>query len=262
MKPGRSRRSTSASADASGKRRRMTNVRKALFAFGMIVLLEHSASAAEDVVTAAARKNFSEYLELLAIPNIPDKPDDMRRNAAFLEKVFQKRGFSTRLLDNPAGRPLVFAQSDAGAGASARRILFYIHFDGQPVVPEQWAQKSPFQPVVKKREADGRWREVDRQALLAEPFNPELRVFARSASDDKAPIEMFLTAMDVLATEGRKTSVRIKVILDSEEEISSPSLAGVIAANRTLYDADALVILDGPLHASGRPTLVFGNRGI
>lgn len=239
----------------------MTKVRKALVAVGLMVLLEHSAGAAEDVVITAARKNFGEYFELLAIPNVPDKPDDMRRNAAFLEKAFQKRGFSTRLLDNPAGRPLVFAQSDAGA-ASARTILFYIHFDGQPVIPDQWAQKSPFQPVVKKRDADGRWRDVDRQDLFAEPFNPELRVFARSASDDKAPIEMFLTAMDVLATEGRKPSVRVKVILDSEEEISSPSLAGVITANRALFDADALVILDGPLHASGRPTLAFGNRGI
>src|SRR5437868_9189029 len=196
MKPGRSRRSTSASADASGKRRRMTNVRKALFAFGMIVLLEHSASAAEDVVTAAAdvvtaaaRKNFSEYLELLAIPNIPDKPDDMRRNAAFLEKAFRKRGFSARLLDNPAGRPLVFAQSDAGA-PSARTILFYIHFDGQPVIPEQWAQKSPFQPVIKKRDADGRWREIDRKELLAEPYKAELRVFARSCSRDRPPLEL------------------------------------------------------------------------
>ena len=236
-------------------------MRKALFAFGLVVLVGHPGSAADDVVTAVVRRNFAEYLELLAIPNIPDKPDEMRRNAAFLEKAFHKRGFSTRLLDNPAGRPLVFAQSDAGA-PSARTILFYIHFDGQPVIPEQWAQKSPFQPVVKKRDGDGRWREVDRKELLAEPFDPELRVFARSASDDKAPIEMFLTAMDVLATEGRKPSVRIGVLLDSEEEISSPSLAGVIAAHRALFDADALVILDGPLHASGRPTVVFGNRGL
>ena len=236
-------------------------MRKALFAFGLVVLVGHPGSAADDVVTAAVRRNFAEYLELLAIPNIPDKPDEMRRNAAFLEKAFHKRGFSTRLLDNPAGRPLVFAQSDAGA-PSARTILFYIHFDGQPVIPEQWAQKSPFQPVVKKRDGDGRWREVDRKELLAEPFDPELRVFARSASDDKAPIEMFLTAMDVLAAEGRKPSVRIGVLLDSEEEISSPSLAGVIAAHRALFDADALVILDGPLHASGRPTVVFGNRGL
>jgi acetylornithine deacetylase/succinyl-diaminopimelate desuccinylase-like protein len=240
---------------------RASDLRKPFLVFGLILVLGQSIRAAEDVVTAAARKNFGEYLELLAIPNIPDKPEDMRRNAAFLEKAFQKRGFSTQLLDNPAGRPLVMAQSGASA-PGAKTLLFYIHFDGQPVIPEQWAQKSPFQPVVKKRDANGQWREVDRQQLMAEPLDPELRVFARSASDDKAPIEMFLTAIDVLAAQGRKPSVRVKVILDSEEEISSPSLAGVIAAHRPLFDADALVILDGPLHASGRPTVVFGNRGL
>jgi acetylornithine deacetylase/succinyl-diaminopimelate desuccinylase-like protein len=103
---------------------------------------------------------------------------------------------------------------------------------------------------------------VQTQELLAAPFDPELRVFARSASDDKGPILMFLTAMDVLAAEGRKPSVGVKVILDSEEEISSPSLAGVIAAHRALFEADAMVIFDGPMHASGRPTVVFGNRGL
>lgn len=227
----------------------------------LAVLLLAIPPATEDAVTAAARANFGEYLDLLALANVPDKPEDMRRNAAFLEQAFQKRRFSTTLLDNPAGRPLVFARFDAAA-PDARTILFYIHFDGQPVIAEEWAQKSPFQPVVKKRDADGRWREVGREQLLARPLDPELRVFARSASDDKAPILMFLTAMDVLATEGKLPAVRIKVILDSEEEISSPSLAGVIAAHRTLFDADALAILDGPLHASGRPTLVFGNRGL
>jgi len=54
----------------------------------------------------------------------------------------------------------------------------------------------------------------------------------------------------------------VKVVLDSEEEIASPSLAGVIGANRALFEADALAILDGPMHASGRPTVVFGNRGL
>ncbi len=228
---------------------------------GMALLLALPGADTEDAITGAARKNFGEYLELLAIPNIPDKPDDMRRNAAFLVAAFEKRHFSTRLLDDPAGRPLVLAQSDAAA-PGVKTILFYIHFDGQPVIPEEWAQKSPFQPVVKKREADGRWREVDREQLLAEPLDPELRVFARSAADDKGPIFMFLTALDVLAAQGKAPAVRVKVILDSEEEISSPSLAGVIAANRPLFDADALVILDGPLHASGRPTVVFGNRGL
>src|SRR4051812_45466066 len=116
-------------------------MRKALVGFGVLLLLGPAAGAAEDAVTAAARRNFSEYLELLAIPNIPDKPDDIRRNAVFLENAFQKRGFSTHLLDNPARRPLVLAES-AAASPGARTILFYIHFDGQPVIPEEWAQKS------------------------------------------------------------------------------------------------------------------------
>ncbi len=236
-------------------------MRETCIGLALLLLLAKSAGAAEDAVTAAARKNFGEYLELLAIENIPDRPEDMRRNAAVLERAFQKRGFSSRMLQNPAGRPLVFAQLDA-AVPGARTILFYIHFDGQPVIPEEWAQKSPFQPLVKKRDLDGRWREVSREQLLTKELDPELRVFARSASDDKAPILMFLTAMDALAAERKAPSVRIKVILDSEEEISSPSLPGVIAGGGRLFEADALVILDGPLHASGRPTLVFGNRGL
>src|SRR4051812_29459788 len=105
---------------------------KPLFAFSPILSLAQPGSAAEDDLTAAARKNFGEYLELLAIPNIRDKPDDMRRNAAFLEKAFQRRGVSTRLLDNAASRPLV-AQFD-GAASGARTILSYIHFDGQPAM--------------------------------------------------------------------------------------------------------------------------------
>ncbi|HWE24379.1 MAG TPA: peptidase dimerization domain-containing protein, partial [Myxococcales bacterium] len=236
-------------------------MRRLFVTFVLALLSAHRASAADDATTSAARKNFGEYLELLAIPNIPDKPDDMRRNAEFLQRAFQKRNFATKLLDNPAGRPLVFAESDRAA-PGAKSILFYIHFDGQPVIPQEWAQKSPFEPVVKKRDASGRWQEVERAQLFAEPLDPELRVFARSASDDKAPIEMFLTAIDILAADKKAPSVRAKVILDSEEEISSPSLAGVIGANRALFDADAMVILDGPLHASGRPTIVFGNRGL
>ena len=52
------------------------------------------------------------------------------------------------------------------------------------------------------------------------------------------------------------------MLLDPEEEIGSPSLAGMVERDRAAFAADALVILDGPAHASGRPTLVFGNRGI
>ena len=218
-----------------------------------------TAGSLSEQITAASQKNFAEYLDLLAIPNVADEPSDVQKNAAFLEQSFQKRGFKTHLLNNAAQRPLVLAEL-ARAKKNAATILFYIHFDGQPVTPEQWSQKSPFGPVVKRRSANGTWEEVSREQLFATPFDPELRVFARSASDDKAPIMMLLTAIDVL--KGRAPAINVKVLLDSEEEISSPSLAETVQANRALFDADALVVLDGPVHGSGRPTIVFGNRGI
>jgi acetylornithine deacetylase/succinyl-diaminopimelate desuccinylase-like protein len=219
------------------------------------------ARADDTALIKVAQDNVPEFLQLLSIPNVADNAGDIRNNAAFIEAALKKRGFRTQLLQNPANRPLVFAQLDA-PDAGRRTVLFYIHFDGQPVIPERWSQASPFSPVVKQRDANGAWVEVPRARLQATPFGPELRVFARSASDDKAPIMMLLTAIDLLKAEGAAPQLNIKLILDSEEEIGSPSLAGVVAANRSLFAADALAILDGPAHASGRPTLVFGNRGI
>lgn len=217
----------------------------------------HSQSATID----AAQKNFAEYLDLLRIPNIPAEPADIQRNAAFLEQSFRKRGFETQLLDNAAHRPLVFARLGKPR-VGARTVLFYLHFDGQPVAPQDWKQKSPFEPVLKARDAAGQWVEVEMSRLTQQPFDPELRVFARSSSDDKAPIMMLLTAVDMLKAQRVTPAINVKVLLDSEEEIGSPNLAAVVAANRPLFDADALVVLDGPEHASGRRTLVFGNRGL
>lgn len=212
-------------------------------------------------ITAATQENLAEYLELLSLPNVAAEPSDIQRNVTFLEQSFQKRNFKTHRLDNPAGRPMLLAEL-SGARASVPTILFYAHFDGQPVVKEQWAQKDPFEPVVKERNAQGAWQEVPRERLFAEPFDPELRVFARSASDDKSPIIMLLTAIDVLQSQRKTPAINVKVLLDSEEEMGSPSLAATVKAHAQLFKADALIVLDGPLHGSGKPTLVFGNRGI
>lgn len=226
-----------------------------------VCALSSQARADDAALIRIAQANVPEFLQLLSIPNVADDPGDIRANADFLEAALRKRGFSTRQLDNPAHRPLVFARLDAPV-AGRRTVLFYMHFDGQPVLPERWSQAGPFVPVVKQRDAGGGWVEVPRERLQAKPFDPELRVFARSASDDKAPIMMLLSAIDLLKEEGVAPQLNIKLILDSEEEAGSPSLAGVVEDNRDLFAADALAILDGPAHASGRPTLVFGNRGI
>ncbi len=209
----------------------------------------------------AAQHNFAEYIDLLRIPNVAAVPANIVRNAQFLQGAFERRGFRVRLVQNAAGRPVVLAELKA----SARRlptVLFYIHYDGQPVTDREWSQPNPFEPVVRRRGAEGSWQDVGLEALQARPLDPELRVFARSAADDKAPIEMFLTAVDLLAARHAAPAFGVKVLLDGEEEIGSPSLAATIASDPEAFRADALVVLDGPLHASGRPTLVFGNRGL
>jgi acetylornithine deacetylase/succinyl-diaminopimelate desuccinylase-like protein len=136
-----------------------------------------------------------------------------------------------------------------------------MHLDGQPVVPSEWSQKSPWQPVVKKKNAAGAWEVANTDLLFADPLDMDLRVFARSSSDDKGPIVMFLAAFDGLKEAHLDPVVNVKELLDSEEEKGSPSIPAVVKANRDLLAADAIVIHDGPRHASERPTLIFGNRG-
>jgi acetylornithine deacetylase/succinyl-diaminopimelate desuccinylase-like protein len=115
--------------------------------------------------------------------------------------------------------------------------------------------------VVKKRNASGSWEIVNTDLLFAEKLDLDLRVFARAASDDKGPIMMFLAAFDGLKEARLDPVVNVKVLLDSEEEKGSPSIPAVVTASRELLAADAIVIHDGPRHASERPTLIFGNRG-
>jgi acetylornithine deacetylase/succinyl-diaminopimelate desuccinylase-like protein len=232
-----------------------------LLGFAALAALGNAeAGELREQVERAAQQNFAEYLDALRIPNAPAEPADIQRNADFLARAFERRGFEVRLVTNPAGRPVVLAERAPRRGLPT--VLFYFHYDGQPVVPSQWSQPDPFVPVVRRRNAAGEWQDVGADALQAWPLDPELRVFARSAADDKAPILMLLTALDMLGSQAEAPAFNLKVMLDGEEEIGSPSLAATVASARAAFAADALVILDGPVHASARPTVVFGNRGI
>jgi acetylornithine deacetylase/succinyl-diaminopimelate desuccinylase-like protein len=210
-------------------------------------------------MTRLAQAAFPEYLRFLAMPSDAVVPADIQKNAAFVEAAFRSRGFEARQLDN-TGKPMVFAEMKSPT-AGARTVLFYMHLDSQPVVASEWAQKDPWTPVVKRRNAAGQWEEVAQSLLFAPQLDPELRVFGRSSSDDKGPIMMFLSAFDGLNAAGIKPAMNVKVLIDSEEEKGSPSIAGVIRRNLPLLRTDAIVIHDGPRHGSNRPTLIFGNRG-
>jgi acetylornithine deacetylase/succinyl-diaminopimelate desuccinylase-like protein len=178
----------------------------------------------------------AELSELLSIPNVASDRANILRNAEHLKGMLGRRGFSAELLET-AGNPLVYG--DLRVPGAARTLLLYAHYDGQAVDPPKWNQPDPFKPVVR----DG-------------------RLYARSAADDKAPIEMICAALDALAASGLPPTSNLRIILDGEEEASSPSLVPAIAKYREKLAADMMLIFDGPIHASNRPTVAFGARGI
>jgi acetylornithine deacetylase/succinyl-diaminopimelate desuccinylase-like protein len=136
-------------------------------------------------------------------------------------------------------------------------VVFYAHYDGQPVTPSQW-RSDPFTPVL--RTAPPMTLEVPAQSAAAR-LDPNWRLYGRAVSDDKASIVAFLAAFDALKAVRRKPSVNIIVAWDGEEEAGSPHLADILRSHRPRFVADLWLIGDGPVHQSRRPMLYFGARG-
>jgi acetylornithine deacetylase/succinyl-diaminopimelate desuccinylase-like protein len=209
-------------------------------------------------VTSHQRQIVRELVDLLSIPNVASDRSNIRRNAEHLRGMLARRGFKAELLET-TGNPLVFGEL-AVPGATGT-LLLYSHYDGQPVDPKAWKQADPFAPVLRTARVDRGGTDIPAIAGL-ERFDPEWRLYARSASDDKAPIVAICAALDALAASSLGPTWNVRVILDGEEEASSPSLVPAIAKYREKLRADAMVVLDGPIHSSGRPTIAYGARGI
>jgi acetylornithine deacetylase/succinyl-diaminopimelate desuccinylase-like protein len=218
----------------------MRTVAALLLSLALAQPADNLAARVGEDVAAHRQEMVGELLELLAIPNVAADKPNIRRNAEHLRGMLAKRGFTPEILET-AGNPLVFGTLTV-PGAT-RTVLFYCHYDGQPVDTSKWNQPDPFTPVVRGEGA-------------------EARIYARSASDDKAPIVALLTAIDVLKRAALTPTSNVKIILDGEEEASSPSLVPAIGQYRDKLKADLMVILDGPGHSSGRPTVAYGARGI
>ncbi|HET6564410.1 MAG TPA: M20/M25/M40 family metallo-hydrolase, partial [Xanthomonadales bacterium] len=194
------------------------------------------------------------FAQLLAIPNVASDSVNIRRNADYIVGLLGLRGFEAKLLETEASPPAVFAERKTD-GAD-RTLLIYVHYDGQPANPEDWTS-DPWTPVLRDKPVEQGGQVIPMQA----PFNPESRLFARSASDDKAPITALLAAIDALDNAGIPLTVNLKLFFEGEEEAGSPHLEAMLAAHRELLGADLWLFCDGPVHQSRRPLLAYGVRG-
>jgi len=201
-----------------------------------VIFLLLMLSTVRDYRIAHEQAILNELTDFLAIPNLASDTANIEKNAVAIQAMFAKRGIEAKLLRVAGAPPLVIAQFPAKK--AAKTISFYAHYDGQPVDASQWSTQ-PWQPVLRGD-----------------------RIYARSASDDKAPIIAMLAAIDALRATGTSPSVNLKFVFEGEEEAGSEHLAEYFDRFAAELKTDAWMICDGPVHQSRRPLLYFGARGV
>lgn len=209
---------------------------------------------------AREQELVAEYREFVAMPNVSGDRDDVRRNAEFLVAMMKRRGIAAELLEGETGatNPAVFGEVQVPGATTT--VIYYAHYDGQPVNPKQWAEGlEPFKPVFLTAPIERGGRIVDWRP--GQPVDPSWRLSGRGAADDKAGVYAIINAYDALIRTGNRPTVNVKFFFEGEEEIGSIHLAELLRKHRAKLASDLWIICDGPRHASGRKVVQFGVRG-
>ncbi|MBT7695496.1 MAG: M20/M25/M40 family metallo-hydrolase [Cryomorphaceae bacterium] len=206
--------------------------------------------------------NIDEFIEFLSYPNDANFKSDINELINWSIDKFQSLDFKIQKLDTETF-PLLLASKHLND--DFKTILIYLHLDGQPIDLSKWNQKDPFTPVYKIKE-NGKFLDYEWSKIKDLNYNDiednDIRIFARSASDAKGPVMMLIQALKFMELNGIDQGFNLKLVMDFEEEKSSPSLPYAVEKYSELLKSDALLIFDGPQHESDLPTLNFGNRGI
>jgi len=233
------------------------------------VVLFISATHAQDNLIASIRdyrvaneqRLLTDFVQFLSIPNIASDIPRVYMNADYLVERMKRMGLGPKafyLGDKGSPPPVVYGEwKTRGA---VRTVIFYAHYDGQPVDPKAWTATEPFSPVIFDQPFEKGGKVVS-MPMAGEKIDPEWRLYARSASDDKAGVFAILTALEALKAKGISPTVNIKFLFEGEEEAGSPHLGEILTRNKDVLKADAFIVCDGPVHQSGRKQVVFGVRG-
>lgn len=223
---------------------------------GAVARLSLAAPAPVDLDRHAV---LAEYRDFLTIPNVAADAAGLRRTADALVAMLERQGLAPRLLTASNAQAPAAVYGEWLVAGAQRTVVFYAHYDGQPVDPAAWTDP-PFAPVLR---TGALLAGAEQRAFptAAEPIDPAWRLYARSASDDKAGCFALVQALGALRREGKTPSVNVKLFFDGEEEAGSPHLADLLARHRDLLRSDAWIIVDGPVYPDGRKEVVFGVRG-
>ena len=177
------------------------------------------------------------YLAIPSISALPQHADDVRACAKWTADEMQRIGLqNVRLVDTP-GFPVVYGDWLGAPGAPT--ILFYGHYDVQPVDPVELWDSPPFEATVRDGE-----------------------IYARGSADDKGQVFMHFKAIEAHLKQNGRLPVNIRIILEGEEEVGSANLDNFVKAHKDELAADVVVISDSPMFDRGIPSICYGLRGL
>ena len=223
-------------------------------------LVAHAAQSGPDVARAHREGHEAEILrdfaELLTYPNLAFTPEIVRAGE-YIRDQMRAAGVESELLTLEGASPAVYGRLDVGA---SRTLGIYVHYDGQPADPTNWTHP-PFEPTLYTAPIPAGGQPIP-WPQPGDEVDPEWRIYARSAGDDKGPIAAILPVLRSFDDAGVEPTSNLVFFFDGEEEAGSPNLARYMEEYRERFDPiDIWLFFDGPAHPSGRPQLTFGVRG-
>ncbi|TSJ62274.1 M20/M25/M40 family metallo-hydrolase [Starkeya sp. 3C] len=165
---------------------------------------------------------------------------ECRRAGQWLADDLASLGFATKLNDTP-GHPIVTAASNGGA---ARRVMFYGHYDVQPVDPLDLWESPPFEPRIVEN-AEG-----------------VKRIVARGSADDKGQVMTFVEACRAFVKATGKLPVEVTVMVEGEEESGSANIGPFVAAHKDELKADLALVCDTGMWDAQTPSIILSLRGL
>lgn len=212
----------------------------------------------QDFIDANGHQIIEDFRVLLSTPNVAVDLPNVTKNAEYIMAELDKRGVETKLLRMIGTPPIVYGYLPAKN--ATRSIAFYVHYDGQPVDASQWTT-SPWEPKFYDRAHFEGGKEIP-FPNKGDKIDPENRIYARSAGDDKAPIIGLFGALDIIQQNKLKLKSNIVFFFEGQEEAGSRQLRQYLEDNKELVEEiDIWLFCDGPVHQSRKPQLVYGVRG-
>lgn len=208
------------------------------------------------------KKWVQQYLDFVSIPNLASDQSGIKRNARFIMDLMQESGIEqvqlleTNQLNVP---PAIYGQ--VNVPGAKQTIVFYAHYDGQPVDASQWLPGwQPFTPLIIDSAPINKYS-VIKDFMSYSRLDSNWRITGRGSADDKVGIYAIIQAYASLRKLGISPTVNIKFFFEGEEEAGSPHLADILKQYAPLLKSDGWIICDGPIHPSGRPVVYLGVRG-